>query len=132
MKYTCKSIKLQKINDKIRKNKDIITVTSTKNNTRISICVDGKLFKHTSSSRNEVYKGYESRLWIAIYRHSLAFGKLLKKFPKIRKRLFIVRTRGFNRYAIKGLLDSGISIAFIEEILNPPFNGCRKKKKRRL
>jgi len=132
MRYTCKakSIDLVKTKDSSRDSR--IVVTSSKNNTRIYVLEKGTLTYYTSSGRKGVYKGYERRLGIAIYTSALAFGKKIREKKAIRKTVFTVITRGFNKNAIRGLLDSGLLVCKIKEVLNPPFNGCRKKKKRRL
>ena len=130
MKRTCKSqdFLITDINPIDLGN--IITITSSKNNTRISVRVKGCLIGYTSSGRSSVYTGYEKRLGIAAYTNAKAFIKSLG--PQVKKLKFSVKVRGFNKQAILGLLDSGIKILKVQEVLNPAFNGCRKKKSRRL
>jgi|SaaInlStandDraft_1057018.scaffolds.fasta_scaffold131214_3 ribosomal protein S11 len=130
MKHTCKSqdFILTDINPIDLGN--IITITSSKNNTRISVRVKGRLIGYTSSGRSSVYTGYEKRLGIAAYTNAKAFIQSLG--PQVKKIKFSVKVRGFNKQAMLGLLDSGIKIVKVQEVLNPAFNGCRKKKSRRL
>ena len=109
---------------------NLITITSSKNNTRVSIRHQGRLVGYTSSGRSTVYTGYEKRLGIAAYTNTRAFIKGLN--PRVKQARFVVRIRGFNRQALLGLLDSGIKVLRVQEVLNPAFNGCRKKKSRRL
>ena len=109
---------------------NIITITSSKNNTRISISQNGRLVGYTSSGRSTLYTGYEKRLGIAAYTNAKAFAQGLSE--KVKKLKFYVRIRGFNKQALLGLLDSGLKITQVQEILNPAFNGCRKRKSRRL
>ena len=131
MKYTCKvkKIILKTIDNSLDSR---IVITSSKNNTRISVINKGTLAAYTSSGRNSIYKGYERRLGIAIYTSALTFGRKIREQKDIRGTVFSIVTVGFNKHAIRGLLDSGLVINQIKEVLNPPFNGCRKKKKRRL
>ena len=92
--------------------------------------VKGRLIGYTSSGRSSVYTGYEKRLGIAAYTNAKAFIQSLG--PQVKKIKFSVKVRGFNKQAMLGLLDSGIKIVKVQEVLNPAFNGCRKKKSRRL
>jgi len=109
---------------------NIITITSSKNNTRISISQNGHILCYTSTGRSTVYTGYEKRLGIAAYTNAKAFAKSLD--ARVKKLKFSVRIRGFNKQAFLGLLDSRLKVVRVQEILNPAFNGCRKKKSRRL
>jgi len=130
MKLTCKNqpYVLTDINPNFLGN--IITITSSKNNTRISVSHNGRLVGYTSSGRSTIYTGYEKRLGIAAYTNAKAFASNLS--GKVKKTKFCIRLRGFNKQALLGLLDSGLKIVRVQEILNPAFNGCRKKKSRRL
>ena len=83
MKHTCKSqdFILTDINPIDLGN--IITITSSKNNTRISVRVKGRLIGYTSSGRSSVYTGYEKRLGIAAYTNAKAFIQSLG--PQVKK-----------------------------------------------
>jgi len=130
MKRTCQSPAYVLTDIKPRTREHSITITSSKNNTRISVSHGSNLIAYTSSGRSTIYTGYEKRLGIAAYTNAKAFGNSLPE--SLKETNFFVRVRGFNKQALLGLLDSGIKIAQIQEILNPAFNGCRKKKSRRL
>jgi ribosomal protein S11 len=130
MKRSCKNKTYTLTNINLPQLGYLITITSSKNNTRISISQDGCLLGYTSSGRSTIYTGYEKRLGIAAYTNAKNFVKGLSE--KIKKQKFRVRIRGFNKQVLLGLLDSGIKVTQVQEILNPSFNGCRKKKSRRL
>ena len=44
---------------------------------------------------------------------------------------FVLRLKGSQKHAVKGLIDGGFRFNRVVEIKNPSFNGCRNKKTRR-
>ena len=83
MKHTCKSHNFIITDISPVYLGNLITITSSKNNTRISVRVNGRLIGYTSSGRSSIYTGYEKRLGIAAYTNAKAFIQNLG--PQVKK-----------------------------------------------
>jgi ribosomal protein S11 len=76
-------------------------------------------------------KGTCRRGRVAVFKNVYAFGRnFLYKNKKMRKVPLRLVVCGAVRHAYDGLLRAGFRFSLVQDGRHPPFNGCRRKKRR--
>ena len=115
----------------------VIRVSLTKNNTKLTL-LDRKGNIRASMTKGSLvdFKGYERRLPMASMTLSKNFARTMVVKNKVKKRqnvrLILSGSRRKKRVVVRGLRNSRLNIKSITNIFKKKFNGCTKKKKRRL
>lgn len=84
-----------------------VSVSSTRNNCRISVVVQGRLEGLASVRKSRVYSGYERRLGIAAYTFARNFARRFLR-PKRRRTPYVLFISGSKKQAVLGLIDGGM------------------------
>lgn len=84
-----------------------VSVSSTRNNCRISVVTQGRLEGLASVRKSREYPGYERRLDIAAYTFARNFARRFLR-RKRRRLSYVLFVRGSKKKAVLGLLDGGM------------------------
>ena len=110
----------------------VIHISSTFNNTIITITDPGGATLCWSSSGSVGYKGSRKSTPYAAQKAAEACGEMAKRFG-LREADVKLRGPGSGREsAIRALQNLGIEIRSIEDVTPIPHNGCRPRKRRRV